>query len=106
MTRILFVLLLLPSLCYSQLLFEQDKQYHYAAGAMISAATYSIVYSKTKNKKKAFLYSAVSAVLVGTLKEVYDSQQEGNRFDSRDVLATTYGGLTIGVTFNIFTKKK
>jgi hypothetical protein len=54
MTRILFALLLLPSLCYSQLLFEKDKQYHYAAGAMISAATYSIVYSKTKNKKKAF----------------------------------------------------
>ena len=106
MTRILLILLLLPSLCYSQLLFEEDKQYHYAAGAMISAATYSIVYSKTKSKKKAFLYSTVSAVLVGTLKEMYDHQQQGNRFDSRDVLATTYGGLTIGVTFNIFTKKK
>ena len=106
MNRILFILFFLPLCSYSQLHTEKDKQYHFAAGALFSAATYSIVYSKTKNKKKAFLYSAVSAVLVGTLKEVYDSQQKGNKFDSRDLLATTYGGLTIGVTFNLFTKKK
>ena len=106
MNRIFFLILLLPLCSYSQLFTEKDKQYHFAAGTMVSAATYSIVYSKTKNKKKAFIYSAVSAVLVGTLKEVYDSQQKGNRFDSRDLLATTYGGLTIGVTFNVFTKKK
>tara|TARA_R110000772_G_scaffold9681_3_gene31721 strand:- start:21 stop:245 length:225 start_codon:yes stop_codon:yes gene_type:complete len=73
---------------------------------MVSAATYSIVYSKTKSKKKALIYSVASSILIGTLKEIADSREKGNRFDKRDLLATTYGGLTIGVTFNLFTKKK
>ena len=47
-----------------------------------------------------------SAVLVGTIKELLDHNQKGNRFDSRDLLATTYGGLTISLTFNLFKNKK
>ena len=90
----------------AQLLTEYDKQYHFAAGALVSAGTYTLVYAKTKNKKKALIYSIASSILVGTLKELSDSREKGNRFDKRDLLATTYGGLTIGVTFNIFTKKK
>jgi putative lipoprotein len=52
------------------------------------------------------IYSVASSILIGTLKEIADSREKGNRFDTRDLLATTYGGLSIGVTFNIFTKKK
>ena len=106
MNRIFFLILLLPLCSYSQLFTEKDKQYHFAAGTMVSAATYSIVYSKTKSKKKALIYSVASSILIGTLKEIADSREKGNRFDKRDLLATTYGGLTIGVTFNLFTKKK
>ena len=106
MVRILFLLLLIPTLSYSQLLTEYDKQYHFAAGAFVSAATYTLVYAKTKNKKKALIYSVASSILIGTLKEISDSREQGNRFDGRDLLATTYGGIAIGVTFNIFTKKK
>jgi putative lipoprotein len=90
----------------AQLLTEYDKQYHFAAGALVSAGTYTLVYAKTKSKKKALIYSVASSILIGTLKEIADSREKGNRFDKRDLLATTYGGLTIGVTFNIFTKKK
>jgi hypothetical protein len=43
---------------------------------------------------------------VGTLKEVADSRIPGNRFDTRDLLATAYGGITFSLTFNILTKKK
>ncbi len=106
MARILFFLLLIPTLSYSQLLTEYDKQYHFAAGALVSAGTYTLVYAKTKSKKKALIYSVASSILIGTLKEISDSREKGNRFDKRDLLATTYGGLSIGVTFNIFTKKK
>jgi len=106
MARILFFLLLIPTLSYSQLLTEYDKQYHFAAGAFVSAGTYTLVYAKTKSKKKALIYSVASSILIGTLKEIADSREKGNRFDGRDLLATTYGGLSIGVTFNIFTKKK
>ena len=90
----------------AQLLTEYDKQYHFAGGAIAAAGTYTFVYAKTKNKKKALIYSIASSILVGTLKEISDSREKGNRFDKRDLLATTYGGLTIGVTFNLFTKKK
>ena len=106
MARILFFLLLIPTLSYSQLLTEYDKQYHFAGGALVSAGTYTLVYAKTKSKKKALIYSVASSILIGTLKEISDSREKGNRFDTRDLLATTYGGLSIGVTFNIFTKKK
>ena len=106
MNRILFLLFFLPLCSYSQLYTEKDKQYHFAAGALVSAGTYTLVYAKTKSKKKALVYSVASSILIGTLKEIADSREKGNRFDKRDLLATTYGGLTIGVTFNLFTKKK
>jgi uncharacterized protein YfiM (DUF2279 family) len=105
MARILLFLFLIPTLSYSQLLTQKDKQMHFAAGALVSAGTYSLVYTKTKSKKKALIYSVASSILIGTLKELYDSREKGNRFDTRDLLATSYGGLSIGVTFNIFTKK-
>ena len=85
---------------------EYDKQLHFTGGALVAAGTYTFVYVKTKNKKKALIYSIASSILVGTLKEISDSREKGNRFDTRDLLATTYGGLSIGVTFNLFTKKK
>ena len=58
------------------------------------------------NKNKALIYSLGSALLVGTLKELVDHNQTGNRFDGRDLLATTYGGLTVGFTFTLFRKNK
>ena len=79
---------------------------HFVAGAVTSTIVYDYVYRKTDSKKKALVYSIASAMLVGTLKEVVDSNQKGNSFDTRDLLATTYGGITFSVTFNILTKKK
>ena len=29
-----------------------------------------------------------------------------NKFDTRDLLATTYGGITIGLTLNLVNRKK
>jgi uncharacterized protein YfiM (DUF2279 family) len=105
-TILLLILLSLSFNSTAQLLTEQDKQLHFAGGVLVGAGTYTLIYAKTKNKKKALIYSIASSILVGTLKELSDSREKGNRFDKRDLLATTYGGLTIGVTFNIFTKKK
>jgi uncharacterized protein YfiM (DUF2279 family) len=102
---VLCVLLsLLPFIVSGQMWKEKDKHYHYGAGVVVSTLTYEYVYRKTEDKKKALLYSVTSAVLVGTLKELVDHNQEGNRFDGRDLLATTYGGLTVGLTFSLFRK--
>ena len=96
----------IPIMLYSQMWKEKDKHYHYGAGVISSALTYDYVYRKTNNRKKALIYSVGSAVLVGTIKELLDHSQKGNRFDGRDLLATTYGGLTVGFTFTLFRKNK
>lgn len=97
---------MLPFIMFGQMWKEKDKHYHYGAGVVVSAITYEYVYRKTEDKKKAFLYSVTSALLVGTLKELVDANQTGNRFDGRDLLATTYGGITVGFTFTLFRKNK
>ena len=82
-----------------------DKILHYAAGAVTTAASYEFVYSITKDKKKARIYSLATAILVGSLKEAIDATQKGNRFDPNDLLATTLGGITVGVTIKLFDKR-
>ena len=106
MNKLIILLLLLPTLSFAQLLTEEDKQMHFAAGAITSTLVYDYVYRKTESKKKALVYSIGSSILVGTIKEIVDSREVGNRFDGRDLLATTYGGITLSLTFNILTKKK
>ena len=106
MKKLIILFVLLPTLSFAQLLTEEDKQMHFVAGAVTSSFVYDYVYRKTDSKKKALVYSIASSILVGTLKEVADSRIPGNRFDTRDLLATTYGGITFSLTFNILTKKK
>jgi len=104
---VLFILMsMLPFIMFGQMWKEKDKHYHYGAGVVVSAITYEYVYRKTDNKNKALIYSLGSTLLVGTLKELVDHNQTGNRFDGRDLLATTYGGLTVGFTFTLFRKNK
>lgn len=62
---------------------SNDGEYHVLAGAVISAVTYALVYSSTKNKKKSFWYSLGAATLAGIAKEVYDSTKEYNKFDEQ-----------------------
>ena len=75
------------------------------AGAITTAASYEFIYGVTKDKKKARIYSLATAILVGSLKEAIDSTQKGNRFDPHDLLATTLGGITVGITFKLFDKR-
>jgi hypothetical protein len=85
---------------------SEDDSLHFLAGGVISGATYTIVYSKTKNSKKAFWYSFGAATLVGLSKEIYDGFIIDGRFDTGEVVATSIGGLIVSTTFNIFTGKK
>ena len=84
---------------------SSDDQLHFAIGAGISAATYSIIYAKTKNKKKAFWYSLGLSTLAGFSKEFYDGYIINGRFDTGEAVATFTGGLVTSYTFNIFTGK-
>lgn len=98
-----FFLLTVPS--HAQLISTDDKL-HFGAGTLISGATYAVVYSTTKDKKKAFWYSLGTSVLAGLTKEVYDNTKENNRFDTGEWVATSLGGLTAGFTINLFVGNK
>lgn len=89
----------------SQVTLEDDGL-HYLTGAAISSATYAVVYSKTKNKKKAFWYSLGLSSLAGFSKEFYDGNIISGKFDTSELIFTMLGGLTASYTFNIFTGKQ
>jgi hypothetical protein len=102
---ILFLIFLGSKACSAQFI-SNDGELHVIAGAVISATTYTIVYSKTKNKKKAFWYSLGAATLAGFAKELYDSTKELNKFDAADLAATSLGGLTVSTTLSLFVGNK
>lgn len=88
--------------CSAQFISEDDIL-HFGAGAVVSGVTYSIIYNKTKNKKKAFWYSFGAATLIGLSKEIYDGFIISGRFDTGEMIATSFGGLVVSTSFNIFT---
>ncbi|MFI1743217.1 hypothetical protein [Thalassobellus sediminis] len=104
-TIVLVLTLMFTGLCHAQFI-SNDGEYHVAAGALISGVTYTFVYSKTKNKSKAFWYSLGASALAGITKEVYDSTKTENSFDNADVLATVVGGLTASASLSLFVGNK
>ena len=84
----------------------KDKQMHFAAGTITGSLGYSYIYNKTKDRKKAFTAGILTSIGVGILKESLDATQLRNKFDFKDLAATTLGGITINVTINLFDKKK
>lgn len=91
-------------LCHAQFISNDDKM-HMAAGALISGATYTLVYSTTKNKKKAFWYSFGASALSGLAKELIDAKQN-EHFDTGEIVATSTGGLVVSTTLSLFVKNK
>jgi hypothetical protein len=79
-----------------------DDKLHFGAGFLISGGTYTLVYTKTKNKKKAFWYSLAASTFTGLAKEIYDGYIIDGRFDTGESIATALGGLTASTTFNLF----
>lgn len=78
-----------------------DKQKHFAAGATISAISYGMAYDLTENNNKSIWAGVTMSVTAGVVKETIDSKQPGNRFDPYDLLATTLGGITVGITIKL-----
>ena len=84
----------------------EDDGLHFAVGAAISSATYTYIYSKTKNKRKAFWYSFGLSSLAGIAKEFYDGNIISGKFDNSEMISPMLGGLSASYTFNIFTGKR
>jgi len=104
MKQFIALFLLLPTLTLNaQLLHESDKQKHFAAGTVFGGIAYGLVLEQTEDKTLAMAASIVGAFAAGYLKETYDKNR-GYTFDNRDLLATSYGGLSIGITLDIFAR--
>lgn len=106
--RTISIISLLLVFLYSPTLNAQDndKLLHAAAGFGISAVTYTVVKSTTKNRKKALIWSFVTSTAAGIAKELIDSGEEGNKFDGVDALATTGGGIIGGFTMHLILNDK
>ena len=105
MKRLAVVLFFTLSITNAQEI-PKDKQMHFVAGTITGTLGYNYVYSKTKDRKKAFIAGVITSIAVGICKETLDATQPGNKFDFKDLATTTLGGITIGVTINLFDKKK
>jgi len=102
----LCVLFVMGIVGFANAQIPRDKQLHFAAGTIAGATGYTYVWQKTKDKKKAMLAGIGTALLAGTVKELIDSTQNNNYFDTKDLAATALGGVTISVTINLFNRKK
>ena len=74
--------------------FATDKQLHVGGSYVISSTVASIVYNRTRNKKRALLSGLGVSLLVGAGKEIYDIKNGDSNWN--DMLANTIGA-TMGI---------
>lgn len=110
MKKLLFLLLLTPTLSFSQLQIgnwtvEEDKMLHYIGGVAVTSIAHDLIFEETKDKDKAVMYSMATTLALSAFKEIFiDKKVDGN-----DIAAGMYGALSVGVVISlddIFKKKK
>ena len=80
--------------CASSQTITKDKYYHFAAGATTAAVA-----------NEMEMPEAASAFVAGFAKETYDYIRNG-QFDSKDLVATTLGGIVVNYIIKLIKKKK
>ena|SRR5690554_1963891 len=96
--RIFITILLLIISTKSLSQFEKDKQAHMFAG--MATASLSLEFSKDI-KLNPFIVCIGSTAIVGTAKELWDSNEKGNRFDALDLGYTILGGFISYILYEI-----
>lgn len=85
---------------------EEDKVLHFAAGAVAGGAGALIASKISKRNRFWTVTGAVAGSLVaGLAKEAID-KSNGGEWDNGDVGATVLGGAVVGVSIELFSKKK
>lgn len=86
---------------------ERDKALHFLGGSLFGLAGAGVAKQISDgNRAWTFAGAVIGSTLVGIGKEAVDSGQEGNQWDNDDLVATILGGVTVGVTIEIFSKKR
>lgn len=85
---------------------EQDKALHFAAGAF-AGATGALIASKVTKRNRFWTVtgSVAASLLAGLAKEAIDTGN-GGEWDNGDLGATVLGGVTVGVSIELFSKKE
>lgn len=99
---LLFLMLVLP--CHGQL--EWDKSLHFVGGGLFGLAGAGIAKQASKgNRIWTFAGAVVGSTLIGVAKEAVDAGQRDNGWDNGDLAATVLGGITVGLSIELFSKK-
>jgi putative lipoprotein len=100
-TLLFFVL---ASHCHGQV--ERDKALHFLGGNLFGLAGAGIAKQASDgNRIWTFVGSVAGSTLIGLAKETVDAGQRENGWDNDDLAATILGGVTVGVTIDLFSKK-
>ena len=100
-TLLFFVL---ASQCHGQV--ERDKALHFLGGSLFGLAGAGIAKQASEgNRIWTFVGSVAGSTLIGLAKETVDAGQRENGWDNDDLAATILGGITVGVTIDLFSKK-
>jgi len=106
MKKMLSTLLVLLSFHSMNGQLEQDKVLHFLGGnlyGLVGAGVASEI--SDGDRTWTFVGAVGGSLLIGLAKESIDQKQYGG-WDNADLLATVLGGATIGVTIDIFKKRK
>ncbi|MEO9510641.1 MAG: hypothetical protein ABJN84_15855 [Flavobacteriaceae bacterium] len=99
------VLFMLVAQCHSQI--ERDKALHFLGGNLFGLAGAGIAKQASDgNRVWTFVGAIAGSTLIGLAKESVDAGQRENGWDNEDLAATVLGGLTVGVTIELFSKKR
>ncbi|MBW8244638.1 hypothetical protein K1F50_17655 [Muricauda oceani] len=100
-TLLFFVL---ASHCHGQV--ERDKALHFLGGSLFGLAGAGIAKQATEgNRIWTFVGSVAGSTLIGLAKETVDAGQRENGWDNDDLVATILGGVTVGITIDLVSKK-
>jgi hypothetical protein len=98
------VFFVLASYCHGQV--ERDKALHFLGGNLFGLAGAGIAKQASDgNRIWTFVGSVAGSTLIGLAKETVDAGQRDNGWDNDDLAATILGGVTVGVTIDLFAKK-
>lgn len=107
MKKTFTIAVFLFSLSLLQAQLEKDKVLHFGAG-VLSGATGALVADQLSDGNRVWTFAGAvgGSLLAGVIKETIDQNKSNNNWDNGDLAATVLGGVTVGVTIDLFSGKK
>ena len=86
---------------------QRDKVLHFGGG-VLSGAAGALVANKLSDGNRFWTFTGAvgGSLIAGVVKETIDQGKSDNRWDNGDLAATVFGGVTVGVTIDLFSGKK